>query len=485
MADEFTPPTAAGERSMSRINDSDHLRWVRLQPPLALPTAAGDLLARLTEQAEWIGAVYRVPGLEGYEGQVCPFPHVLLIRPGQGASAADFEQRMADRALVEDEARSRYTAPFRYFLVSDPSQQNAYELRDELLRDEGDLVQDVRLETMPMLIPTTATPNDPLFSQQWGVQRIDAPTAWDTTTGDTSVVMCILDEGCDLTHPDLQFSEPGINLGTMQPDGRPTGNHGTACAGIAAAVVGNLTGVAGVAGACPILPLAFQNWTDVECAAGIRYATDHGASVISMSFGVYRPGEGVGPTGWDFTIIDPALEYAHNRDVVLCAATGNENISTFNRYPARHALVMACGASSEDDNRKSKTSPDGESWWGSNFAPGVSVVAPGVHIHTTDRQGADGYSTSTGTAGDYFATFNGTSSATPHVAGLAALVRSREPSLPATAVRGIVEQSADKVGTVSYANQAGFSNGTRNDEMGYGRINAARALRMAGPVGAA
>jgi subtilisin family serine protease len=481
VAEEFTPPTAAGARPMSQINDSDQLRWVRLQSPRALPTAAADMQAQLGERVEWIGAVYRVSGVAGYEGLVSPLPHVLLIRPEEGASDTDFMQRMAARGLVEDEARSTYTAPFRYFLISEPSQQNAYELRD-VLRDEVDLVEDVRFETMPMLVPTTLTPNDPLFSQQWGVQRIDASTAWDTTTGDASLVVCILDEGCDLTHPDLRFSDPGINLGTMQPDGRPTGNHGTACAGIAAAVLGNNTGVAGVAGACAILPLAFQNWTDAECAAGIRYAADHNASVISMSFGVYGPGEGVGPTGWDFTIINPALEYAHNRDVVLCAATGNENISTFNRYPSRHQLVIACGASSEDDNRKSTTSPDGENWWGSNFAPGVSVVAPGVHIQTTDRQGAAGYNTSAGIAGDYFATFNGTSSATPHVAGLAALVKSRDPSLPAIAVRDIIEQSADKVGTVPYANQAGFPNGTRNDEMGYGRINASSALRMAEPA---
>jgi hypothetical protein len=481
VAGEVTAPTAAGERPMSQINDSDRLRWVRLQPPRALPTAAAEVQAQLTEQVEWIGAVYRVSGLAGYEGLVCPLPHVLLIRPGQGASDTDFKQRMAARGLIEDEARSTYTAPFRYFLLSEPSQQNAYELRDVLLQDEGDLVQDVRFETMPMLVPTTLTPNDPLFPQQWGVQRIDAPTAWDTTTGDASLVVCILDTGCDLTHPDLRFSDPGINLGTMQPDGRPTGDHGTACAGIAAAVIGNNTGVAGVAGACPILPLAFQNWTDVEVAAGIRYAADHNASVISMSFGVYGPGEGVGPTGWDFTVIDPALEYAHNRDVVLCAATGNENISTFNRYPSRHPLVIACGASDEADNRKSPTSPDGEGW-GSNFAPGVSVVAPGVHIQTTDRQGTAGYNKSAGTAGDYVATFNGTSSATPHVAGVAALVRSQDPSLPATAVRDIIEQSTDKVGTVPYANQAGFPNGTRNDEMGYGRINAASAVLMAEPA---
>jgi hypothetical protein len=108
-------------------------------------------------------------------------------------------------------------------------------------------------------------------------------------------LICILDEGCDLGHPDLKFEAAGINLGSMSGDGSPTGDHRTACAGIAAAIVDNALGVAGMAGACRILPVAFQNWTDAEVAAGINYAAAHSADVISMSFGQYGLNDGMSP----------------------------------------------------------------------------------------------------------------------------------------------------------------------------------------------
>jgi subtilisin family serine protease len=451
-----TPRATATQprRPLNRVNNSERLRWVRL--PQELTRAATGIQDRLGDRAEWLGAVYRFPGVDGDQGLVCPLPDVLLVRPLEGVDDDLWSARLAELGLVEDEDRSRYTAPYRYLRVGDARDTNAYELIDRLER-ESDVVADVKLETMPMLIPSTASPNDTLFAQQWGVQQIQAPQAWDTTRGTATTVVCILDEGCDLTHPDLRFSDHGLNLGTMKPDGGPTGDHGTACAGIAAAVLDNHAGVAGVAGGCSVLPLAFQNWTDVECAAGIRYAADHGAAVISMSFGVYAPGEDQGPVGWDFSLIDPAIAYAHDRGVVMCAATGNEDISTFNRYPSRHPLVIACGASDQADNRKSPTSPDGEDFWGSNFAPGVTVVAPGVLIPTTDRRGSAGYNGASGAAGDYYTAFNGTSSATPHVAGVAALLRSLDPSLSTTAVRDIIETTAAKVGTVPLRHPGGVA----------------------------
>ncbi|MFN8456517.1 MAG: S8 family serine peptidase [Anaerolineae bacterium] len=143
-------------------------------------------------------------------------------------------------------------------------------------------------------------------------------------------------------------------------------------------------------------------------------------------------------------------------------ASGNDNNSTVN-YPARLDDVIAVGASSPCDERKSPTSCDGETNWGSNFGPELDVVAPGVVISTTDIMGSGGYD-----SGNYAPRFNGTSSATPHVAGLAALILSVNPNLTASDVQSIIETTADDILS------QGFDN-----ETGHGRINAAKALGVA------
>jgi subtilisin family serine protease len=284
------------------------------------------------------------------------------------------------------------------------------------------------------------------------------------------VVICVLDTGCDLGHPDLDFVNDGINLGDPAANGGPiagpttAAGHGTWCAGIAAATIHNATGVAGVAGRCRILPVAFQNWTFVELARGIRYAAQNGAHVLSMSIAFSNDSMGRG-------IVDPAIQEAFDLNVVMCAATGNDNGPI--NYPATNPLVIACGATCPDDNRISPTSP--ANWLpdaqGSNFGPQINVVAPGIDIPTTDIQGSAGFGT-----GDYI-NFWGTSAATPHVAGLAALLISANTTLTNVEVQTIIERTADKVGDRRYLLSG--SNGTWNEEMGYGRINAYKALRAA------
>jgi subtilisin family serine protease len=491
------------KRPMFLINHTDTRFWVRSVDNKPVNDKSLQMLwEKFGQDLDWIGPVYQVAGEKKLSDErallFCPVPNVLVLKiVGESANTRKMLTELARRyALKEVEEKSKYLKPYRYFVIADPQKFSAYQLRNNLV-EYSEVITEVRFENMPMTVPIAISPNDTHFAQQWNMTRIQAggpgTTAWDLSTGVNAVVVAVLDTGCDLTHPDLQFSTPGIRLDTMGPDGSPTGDHGTACAGIVAATFNNAAGVAGVAGNCRIMPLAFVNWTDTEVAAGINFASSNGAQVISMSFGY---------DAWDHAVIDPAIQNAHNNGVVMCVATHNYNSAI--TYPATNPLVIACGASDQADNRKSPSSPDGECWWGSNFGAEISVVAPGVRIWTTDRQGAAGYNqngnpvtltssnapclglggtltyaTTGDAAGDYFANFNGTSAATPHVAGLAALVRSLYPALTNVQVREIIEKTAEKVGTVAYADVAGHPNGTWNQEMGYGRINALRALDYA------
>jgi Subtilase family len=491
-------------RPFEVVNHTDRRFWAREVAGRSIDQDRFDALWNaLAAQLEWIGPVYRLGETEGRGGLVCPLPNVLLVRPAaplEDREDAAFKRRLRGLGLKEDRKKSDNLGPFNYYELADARERTAYQLHDELLGGQG-VPGEVDFETMPMVVPLALVPNDTLFPQQWSMVRIQAggagATGWDISTGAATVVVSVLDQGCDLGHPDLTYAPgaagQGINLGTMMPTGAPTGPHGTACAGLALGTFNNNAGVSGVAGSCRLMPVAFQNWTDAECAAGINWAANNGAHVISMSFGVYAPGDGFAPTGWNFAIIDPAITNAVNvRGSVLIAATGNENTGIINRYPGRHPLVVAVGGSDQADNRKTPASADGECW-GASFGPGISVVAPCVLNPTTDNQGAGGYNVNNGgpvnnwacmnypicgdAAGNYFFQFNGTSSATPHVAGLAAAIRSHYATLTNVQVRNLIERTADKVGG-AYADAAGFPNGTRNAQMGYGRINMLRALDL-------
>jgi len=488
------------------VNHTDRRYWIRARDDRRIDRDRLEAIRRgFGASLEWIGPVYRLGQGTGRGNLVCPFPDVVLVRftPRVDEHALGRAEASLRRLLAREHAeKSKYLGDFRYWVLDDPWDHPSWEVQRELRVAEKSSVRDVHFEIMPMLVPITATSNDPLLGQQWSMARIAASgpgmTGWDISTGDASVVVAVIDSGCDLTHPDLAFAGNGINLGTMAGTGAPVGpvgviGHGTCCAGLVAATFDNGAGVAGVAGTCRVLPIAFQNWTDAECAAGITWAAMNGASVLSMSFGVYAPGDGFSPVGWNFAFIDPAIADAVNlRGCVLVAATGNEDTGVVNRYPSRHALVMAVGGSDQADARKSFASADGECW-GANFGPGISVVAPCVLNPTTDIRAAQGYNVNNGgslqgacvnypvcgdAAGDYFFQFNGTSSATPHVAGLAGAIRGEYPGLTNLQVRRVIERTAEKVGG-TYADAPGFTNGRRNAQMGYGRINMLRALDFA------
>jgi subtilisin family serine protease len=332
---------------------------------------------------------------------------------------------------------------------------------------EGDAIDDVD----EALAAPAVTPNDPALAFQWGLHKIRAPQAWDISMGNPAISVAIIDEG-GTSHEDYSLA-PGWDAldNDSNPASLPADGHGTACAGIAGATAGNNRGGAGVAPNSRIRHIriargvggGFWYTTDAIVSSGIRRAVDLGADVLSNSYRVGRS-----------TVVSNAFRYARSsgrggKGAVIAAAAGNSDALGV-IYPARLSPsipgFLAVGASNQWDQRKSKTSLDGENWWGSNFGPEVDVVAPGVKIYTTDIMGSGGYSSA-----NYTSTFNGTSSATPHVAGLAALILSVDPDLRSWEVEDIIKLTARELGPAG-----------RDNEYGFGRIDARKALEAASKI---
>jgi len=325
--------------------------------------------------------------------------------------------------------------------------------------------------------------NDPEFSDQWGWDNtgqnggtsgidVNACAAWQISQGSRDIVVSVLDHGFEMNHPDLAGNTFGTGYNTMTGTSPSAvlGSHGTACAGIVGAIQNNTTGVSGIAPSLQLMSVSQSLWgvgttSQNQLADGINWSWMNGADVISNSWG---------HNGLSSTIIDNAITNALNNGrgglgTVVVFATGNSNGSII--YPASsNPDIVAVGAMSGCGERKNPSSCDGEGW-GSCFGSELDVVAPGVLIPTTDRQGSAGYDPS-----DYAPAFNGTSSATPAVAGIAGLILSINPCLTHDEVEDMLESTAQKVGSYSYTTTTGRPNGTWNNEMGYGLIDAHAAV---------
>jgi cell wall-associated protease len=312
--------------------------------------------------------------------------------------------------------------------------------------------------------------DDPAFDSQYALTQANGMNvigAWQLTTGCSSVRVAVLDNGVQLNHPDLVANMlSGFDATGGGSNGGPTGNanHGTACAGIVAAEANNGIGVAGVAYNSRIVPVrvgtgSLFSFTDM--AAGIHWVINNNAAdIITLSAGSI----GV----FDQTVTD-AINSAttngrNNLGIPFISITQNDSDDVI-AFPASLPNVIAVGSVNNNGNRAST----------SNYGTGIDVVAPGVCIYTTDLTGGAGQ-----TNWDYWTCFSGTSAAAPQVAGVAALVLSINASLTSQQVRNIIESTADKVGGVTYTFGAGEQVGlTWNNQMGYGRVNALRAVQAA------
>ncbi len=337
-------------------------------------------------------------------------------------------------------------------------------------------IEVVELDRRIRLDPTTSdaisavgieavTPNDPFYDLQWHLPAIEAPEAWETSSG-SGVVVAVVDTGISLAGEDLDCRPLAgefnaiTNLsgpGTAVDDNR----HGTHVAGSIGQCTNNSTGVAGVAGSTSLLAIksldsSGSGWSS-DTAQGIDWARTHGADVINLSLG-----SSCSPPP---AIKHDAIDAAIAAGIVVVAATGNDadepGYSGQIGSPACHPDVIAVGATDLYDDLS----------YYSNWGTGIDVVAPGGD--TRYDQDGDGYSD--GVLQETFATgdptdwgywfFQGTSMATPHVSGAAALLISANPSASAYQVKKALELTAVDLGSAGW-----------DIYYGYGLIDADRAL---------
>jgi thermitase len=314
----------------------------------------------------------------------------------------------------------------------------------------------------------TTTPNDPYFRYQYALHNtgqeigdggpkgksnadIKAPEAWGEAQGDGATMIAIVDTGVDLFHPDIQsrIQPPGRDFANDDFDATDDNGHGTHVAGIAAADTDNNVGVAGVAWNCKILPVkvtdengdSYYSWL----IDGIRWAADNGADVINISMGGEDPS----------TALRDALKYAYDKGIFIAASAGNDD--TFVYYPAAYDnYCMAVAATDYDDARM---------WW-SNHGPEIDVAAPGEEVLSL----VPTWYPAKVWGGDYppYGFGDGTSMSAPHVAGLAALIKSYKPWLNPDEIMNIIRYSADDVNSSEHKG--------KDEYIGYGRINMAKAL---------
>lgn len=263
-----------------------------------------------------------------------------------------------------------------------------------------------------------AIPNDTYWDLQWGPQRIDAPGAWELTTGSSDVRVAVIDSGIDVTHPDLGNYVTGWDWEYDDPVPNDELGHGTHCAGIIGATGNNDEGIAGIAWNVGLISEKVGTYPPLYedlVIQGIVHAVNNGADIISMSFRLP-----------DSDALEQAILFAYNQGCLLVAASGNLDTSPVD-YPARYPEVIAVGAIDQNDALASF----------SNFGPNQELVAPGVDIYSTSPP--DGYEYS-----------SGTSMACPHVAGVAALMLSLNPDLTSEEIRCILQTTAEDLGAAGW-----------------------------------
>lgn len=307
------------------------------------------------------------------------------------------------------------------------------------------------------------TPNDPGLAQQWHINTINAPTAWDVTTGNPSVIIAIVDGGTNTTHADLgniayNLADPidgidndadgwidnyqgwntGSNNNNVQYNVGGGANHGVAVTGLASATTNNGINGAGVGFNCPYLPVKIANgsgsYTNGE--QGIFYAVEKGAKIVNCSWGGTNP----------WPLLEDVTKYAvYNKGAYVVSSAGNLNNGTM-YWPGAYDWVT-CVAGSNSADLKSSTSC---------YYDQVDITAPGENMFTTSLNTFDNV-------------FVGTSWAAPVVSGAAALVKSQFPAYGPDQIEALLKETSFNLYTLP-------GNAAYADKLGRGRLDVGAAL---------
>ena len=432
---------ASSKVLQTRVDDPSNLRVVQGRVPVRRPAAS--------ERA-------RQPSpISTYNSMTLATQTVIA----EGLQRSDFTAATRFGAKVIDEGFDGKV------LLSVDTVERVFALVDLLMkRDVG--------SATPNFIRRVAHLRRSAPQKAWSHAKIGVGAAWAITQGHKDVKVAVLDEGVDTSHRALKAAVVAEQdfIGGNGASAMPTGDdaHGTACAGI---VLSRDTTYPGIAPKCSLIAarIAMDDGTgswvfdDFATANAIDWAWREGAGVLSNSWGGGAPSNAISRA-----FARARTQGRGGLGAVVAIAAGNDQMPI--DFPGNLPGYVTVGASNPDDQRKTRTSSDGETGWGSNFGATMTLLAPGVFIWTTDIAGPDGYGTT-----DFTRTFNGTSSATPAVAGAAALMISANPALSGAAIRQILGNTAKKI-----EGQTGWT-----AEQGWGRLDVAKAVRQARVAGTA
>ncbi|MDN7244579.1 S8 family serine peptidase [Planococcus shenhongbingii] len=311
-----------------------------------------------------------------------------------------------------------------------PENQSVDAFIDDLEKHE-----DIQSVEPDYRVELSYTLNDPSFNNlQYHHQKMETKLAWDKTRGSADVIVAVIDDGIDISHPELKTQILNPFDTVKESSSVAAGAHGTHVAGIIGASINNGLGGAGIAPAAKIMPINVFNGNFAytsEIIEGIYRAVEQGADIINLSLGGYAYS----------SAFNEAIQAAHKKGVVIIAAAGNERIEK-PYYPASYANVISVASSTSLDKASDF----------SNFGKNIDITAPGTAIYSTLPKGAYGL-------------MSGTSMATPMVSGVAALIKASEPALNNIEIENRLYNSADDLGVTG-----------KDPVYGHGRVNARKAL---------